>query len=218
MNLEKAFIALVPDNIRNIAPDVLDDDGRLKIMPASYWASTTQEERALFGLQHGIYSFPTEELVQFLTALIGDRTAIEIGAGNGVLSERLSIRATDNFQQRMPKYIERYRAMQQPTVPYGDNVEEIDANRAVRKYKPQVVIACWVTHKYDKRRHKAGGNEVGVKEEEIIAGCESYVVIGNEYVHEGKSIWNLPHQIIYPDWLYSRATNGTRDFVAVWNS
>jgi hypothetical protein len=217
MNLEKAFIALVPDNIRDIAPDVLDDNGRLKILPAKYWATTTEAERALFGLQHGIYSFPTIELVNFLTATIGERTAIEIGAGNGVLADRLGIRATDNFQQRMPKYIERYRMMKQPTVPYGDNVEDIDANRAVRKYKPQVVIACWVTHKYDKRRHSAGGNEIGVKEEEIIAGCERYVVIGNEYVHEGKSIWSLPHEIIYPDWLYSRATNDTRDFIAVWN-
>ena len=210
-------LALNPSGVRDIAPEVLDSDGRLRVLPAEYWATTTSEERALFGHYHGLYSFPTVELVEYLKELIGDRSAIEIGAGHGVLAEALGIRATDSRQQEQQKYREHYRRVNQPIVAYGPNIVECDGNRAVRKYKPQVVIGCWITHKYDPRRHAAGGNEAGVKEEEIVAGCDSYVVIGNEQVHASKSIWKLPHTIEHPDWLYSRAHNGTPEFIAVWS-
>jgi hypothetical protein len=62
----------------------------------------------------------------------------------------------------------------------------------------------------------AGGNEVGVDEPDVLRHCETYVVVGNEGVHQGKEIWNRPHQIEYPPYVYSRAQNGTRDFIAVW--
>lgn len=211
-------IVLDPNRIRDIASEVLDSNGRLQVLPASYWATTTVEERALFGHNHGIYSFPTVELVNYLTALIGNRKAIEIGSGHGVLADALGIPATDNKQQEMPEYRVHYQLIGQPIVPYGPNVETLDAKDAVRKYKPQVVIACWVTHKYDPRRHSAGGNEVGVNEEKILERCEAYVFIGNQEIHKRKSIWKQSHTIEHPDWLYSRAHNGTPEFVAVWQS
>ncbi len=208
---------LDPTRIRDISPEALGPDGRLLVLPASYWATTTVEERALFGHRHGLYSFPTIELVEHLKELIGDRKAIEIGAGHGVLAEALGIPATDSKQQEMPEYREHYRRIGQPPVPYGPNVMKCDGNDAVRQHKPKVVISCWVTHKYDVRRHSAGGNEVGVKEEKILERCETYVVVGNERIHSGKSIWKQPHTITHPDWLYSRAQNGSPDFIAIWS-
>lgn len=211
-----SVFSIDPNGVRDIAPEVLGPDGRLRVLPAEYWATTSPEERALFGHRHGVYGFPTTELVEYLKELIGDRKAIEIGAGSGVLAEALGIPATDSKQQEEAEYRAHYATIKQPIVPYGPNVIKCEASEAVRKYKPDVVIGCWVTHKYDMRRHSAGGNEVGVKEEYILDRCETYVVIGNEKVHAGKSIWKQPHSIIYPDWLYSRARNGTRDFIAVW--
>lgn len=211
-------IILDPNQTRDISPEVLDSNGRLRVLPAAYWASKSVEERALFGHNHGIYSFPTLELVEYLTELIDDRKAIEIGAGHGVLAEALGIPATDVKQQEMPEYRAYYEQLGQPIVSYGPNVEKLDGNDAVRKYKPQVVIACWVTHKYDPRRHSAGGNEIGVKEEKIVERCETYVLIGNEEIHKRKSIWKQPHTIEHPDWLYSRAHNGTPEFISVWQS
>jgi hypothetical protein len=212
------YLSLVdPNQIRDISSEVLDADGRMKVLPAKYWATTTAEERQLFGHHHGLYSFPTTELVDYLKGLIGDRTAIEIGAGNGVLSEALDIIATDNRQQEMSEWRAHYRRIQQPIVQYGPNIVEREASKAIRKYKPQVVIGCWVTHKYDRRRHSAGGNKIGIDEFFVLANCDTYVMVGNEIVHKGKSIWNQPHSIIYPDWVYSRANNGTRDFIAEWS-
>lgn len=203
-------------NIRDLAPEVLGPDGRMRVLPAEFWASTTQEERALFGNRQGIYSFPTVELVEYLRGLIGGRSAIEVGAGHGVVAEALGIPGTDSYQHAKDPYRAWLRLHGQPPVRYGPDVVEMHASRAVRVYKPQVVVGCWVTHKYDRSRHAAGGNEAGFDEEDLLRNCATYIVVGNEQVHAGKKIWERPHTIEYPPFLYSRAVNGTREFVAVW--
>jgi hypothetical protein len=208
---------LNPDEIRDIAPDVLGEDGRMQVLPAAFWKTTTMQERALFGHQHGIYSFPTVELVARLTEIIDGREAIEIGAGNGVLADALGIPGTDSFQQLMPKYRMVYELTRQPIVPYGPNVVDLHASRAVRRLKPRVVIGCWVTHKYDPMNHDAGGNEVGVDQFDILRNCETYVLIGNEKQHELNPIWERrTTDLEYPDYLFSRAHNGTREFIATF--
>lgn len=207
---------LDPVQIRDISAEVLDEDGRLRVLPAAYWVGTTAQERGLLGHRFGLYSFPTVELVDHLRTFIGDRSAIEIGAGHGVLAQALGVPATDNFMQNKDPYRTLYALRGQTTVPYGPNVEDCHASRAVRKYRPKVVIGCWVTHKWDPRRPDAGGNEVGVDEEDILKYCEHYVIVGNEKVHEAKKIWSRPHVIEYPDFVYSRTLNGSRDFIATW--
>src|SRR3954462_9173889 len=153
-----------PAHIRDIRADVLGPDGRIRILPASFWAKTSTNERALFGHHTGIYSFPTVELVARLKEIIGDRMAIEIGAGNGVLAEALGIRATDSFQQAQAEYAAVYEQHGFATVPYGPNVECLTAYDAVRKYDPDVVLGCWVTHKFDLAQPWRKGNEVDVDE------------------------------------------------------
>jgi hypothetical protein len=208
--------ALDPSKIRDISPDVLDDQGQMRVLPAAYWASTTPSERALFAHYQGIYSFPTTELVEYLHELIDGRKAIEIGAGHGILAKALDIPATDNRMQAKARYRRIYEQTGQPTVKYGRHVVELDAAAAVRRYQPDLVIGCWVTQKYDPARHWAGGNEIGIDEEDVIANVEQYVVIGNDQVHDSKSIWNLPHTRRYLPFVYSRAANGSRDFLAIW--
>lgn len=205
------------NRIRDISPEVLDDNGRMRILPAAYWETTTPKERGLFGHLNGIYSFPTTELVEFLRERFGDMPAIEIGSGNGVLAAELGIPATDNRMQERDPWKTHYERCGQPIVPYGTNVKRRDALAAVRHHKPFTVVACWVTHKYDIARHAAGGNVLGVDEEKVLAGCGQYIVVGNERTHAGKVIWNRPHDIIYPPWVFSRALNGQRDFIATWN-
>ncbi|CAN7761249.1 hypothetical protein LJR039_007111 [Pseudorhodoferax sp. LjRoot39] len=209
--------ALDPSTTRDISPFMLDARGRARVVPASTLASTTPEERLLFGVRHGLYSFPTEELCSHLRERIAGRRAIEIGAGNGVLAEALGIPATDNRQQDQAEVKAYYQRLGQPTVPYGDNVEMLDAAAAIAKYKPDVVIGCWVTHRFDPRSPERGGSTTGVDEEAIVAGCDEYIFIGNQQVHAPKPIWMLPHECETPDWIYSRAMNGTPDFIAVWS-
>lgn len=206
----------IPEGTRDLAGDVLGPDGRMRVLPAAYWAGTTPAERALFGLLHGVYSFPTVELVAHLREFVAGRRAIEIGSGHGVLADALGIPGTDSYQQDEDKYAAYYALHGVPAVRYGPAVQKLTASRAITRHRPKVVIGCWVTHRYSLSRHGAGGNEAGVDEEAVLYGCEAYVFVGNEQVHAGKKIWDRPHTITYPDWLYSRATNGTRDFIAVW--
>jgi hypothetical protein len=180
------------------------------------YAGTTKDERAVMGVTHAIYGFLTTELIQYLRDLINGRSALEIGAGHGALAGALGIRATDNRMQERADIRAYYATLRQPVIRYGANVERLDALESVKKYCPKVVVASWVTHKYDPKRHAAGGNMDGVCEEDIINSCETYVFIGNEKVHANKSIWSLPHTKLTPPWLYSRAHNGSPDFIAIW--
>lgn len=208
--------AIDPTRVRDISGLMLDGNGRLRVVPARDLQSTTPQERLLFGVRHGVYSFPTSELCNFLKERIAGRSAIEIAAGHGVLAKALGIPATDNRQQEQPDIRAHYERLGQPTVPYGDNVEKLDAAAAVAKYRPQVVIACWVTHRFDPDRPHAEGSMTGVDEAAIIAACDEYILIGNEHVHAQKPIWALPHEKVFPSWLFSRAVNGSRDLIACW--
>ncbi|MNR71505.1 hypothetical protein D3C71_21330 [compost metagenome] len=203
-------------NTRDLRPEVLDSSGRLKVMPASYYAQTTVDERAVLGLRTAAYVLPTLELVGWLKLAIGMRTAIEIGAGNGLVAESLGITATDSCMQEREDIALLMKAMGQRPVQYGRNIQRYSAEEALKKYKPKVVVACWVTHKFDERRHEAEGNMDGVVEEDVVANCESYIFIGNKHVHRNKSLWKQPHAYFEPPWLYSRAFNGSADFIAVW--
>jgi hypothetical protein len=206
------------NQIRDLGPDALEAPGRPRIMPASFYYTTSVAERALLGHRNGIYSFPTAELVDWLCAVIDGRSAIEIGAGNGALAAALGIPATDNKMQSDPLIGQIYAATGQPPVIYGPNVEQLDAAAAIAHYRPQVVLACWVTHLFDENRPQAGGNMFGVDEEALIKACDTYIFIGNTHVHKNKSIWRHAHIKIEPDWLYSRAVNGSPEFIAVWEN
>lgn len=202
---------------RDLRPEALDENGRIRILPAAFWDTTTVDERSMFGCQTGHYCFPTVELVAKLKELIAGRTAIEVGSGNGVLAAALGIPATDNFQQRMPQYRLFYEATGQATVPYGDNVVDMHASRAVRHYKPDVVLGCWVTHKFNPKRLDKGGNEIGLDEADVMRHCHEYIMVGNMAVHKHSSLWDYPYRILDAPYVRSRAFNGSPDFLAVFN-
>lgn len=211
-------VHLVDDReVRDLTPEAIGPDGRLRVLPAEFWAATTREERGVFGNRHGLYSFPTVELVDYLRQFIRGRRAIEIGAGHGVLAEALGIPATDNKHQLLPDHRKFYGLIGQTLVPYGPNVEKLDARRAVSKYRPEVVIGCWVTHRYDPKRHELGGNTVGVDEARVLRWVEDYVHVGNEKVHEHKPLLAVDHATIYAPFVFSRALNGAADVIQIWS-
>jgi len=166
--------------------------------------------------EKGCTSFPTEELCEFSAIAHRwqdrhrDRRRPR-GAVAGLVDSR------DRQPPAGRRGIESLlQAIGQPTVRYGANVEKLDAAAAVEKYKPAVVVACWVTHQFDAAHPAAGGSRSGVDEASLIDQCDEYIFIGNEHVHTGQADLALPHEKITPPWLYSRAINGTRDFIAVW--
>lgn len=179
-------------------------DGRLNILPHAFWTQFTPDQIRFFCWKNGCYSIPTVELVNWLAERIVGKKTIEIGAGNGVLAEALGIGAVDNYQQMMPKYTLFYLNTNQPIIRYGGNVIEADANEAVEKEKPEVVIGSWITERYDPAYHKYGGNEIGPKQLEIINQVDTYYLIGNLDLHGNPKLMNLKHKT-YRIPLISRA-------------
>lgn len=211
----------VPENTPLInSADLFDADGVLIPQPALFWESKRREEKVLFGHTHGLYAFPTTELIGTVKRIIDGRRAIEIGAGNGGYARALAIPATDNHQQADPKFTRIYQLAGHPTINYGPHVEKLDATLAVAKYQPNVVLACWVTHLYDPRRHELGGNVIGVDEQSIMEAVDDYIFIGNTDVHSSKPLLQDLHNgliathtvaeyVVGQPMLQSRAARGS---------
>lgn len=163
-------------------PDFWDDDGVLNPMPQSFWENVHPDERSLFGYHHGIYALPTVELVERLRQIIAGREqqTIEIGAGNGGISKALGIQATDSYQQEDKNVSQYINQLGGATVPYGPHVARHESKEAIRKFKPKVVLACWVTHKYNPLKPHLDGNQWGVDEHWVLSRCDEYIFVGAE--------------------------------------
>lgn len=101
-----------------------------------FWPLLTQKQLLLPLLQHkGIYCFYSKELIHELCRLVGDRTCLDIAAGDGTLSGFLrdagvQITATDDYSWSH-------------AINFPGNVEQIGGKQALLKYQPQVVICSW---------------------------------------------------------------------------
>lgn len=127
---------------------LLDEDGFLKVLDSSVLKDLNYTHLRLFCSKNGIYQLITTELVEWIKDRIDGRRAIEIGSGNGSVAKALGITATDSFMQERREIASYYKASGQAPVKYGKNVKRFDAKKAIKKLKPRVVIACWVTQIY----------------------------------------------------------------------
>ncbi|MCP4392672.1 MAG: hypothetical protein GY804_00100 [Alphaproteobacteria bacterium] len=216
MNLPTGANLLTKVDLTEIESKVLDELGQIKVVDAAVYQQFSQNHITQLALKHGLYCLPTTELIAWLKERIGSRKAIEVGAGCGIVGRSLGIKMTDNFQQLMPKYKQAYEAMQQPIVNYGSDVLKCDALSAIKRFKPEVVIGCWVTHLYNPSQHERKGNEMGINEQKVVKRVQEYIVIGNSTVHNLKPIMELPHEEIYPDWLYSRGQSAETNCIYSW--
>ena len=196
--------------------DAVHKDGVLQVVDSSVYKQFNGDMLSQLCVENGYYCLPTSELIEWLHNRIAGRSAIEVGAGCGVVGRALGIKMTDNFQQDMPKYNNLYRMAGQAPITYGKDVLKIEALDAVKRFKPEVVIGCWVTHKYDGRNHDAGGNEIGLKEERILRRVKEYIVIGNDGTHSLKPLRKIDHKTIYGDWLVSRAAHQSLNAIYSW--
>jgi hypothetical protein len=196
--------------------------GVLKIMPKDFYRQFEQEALSAFCVEMGCYSLPTVELMNLVNAKIMEcspsRHAIEIGSGNGVVGEALGITCTDSWMQDDPTIKAHYEAMRQPTVPYRDHVMRLDALDAVARYKPEVVVASWVTHIYDATLPYRGGNTFGVDEQLLLDRIKRYVFIGNLDTHQHKPILAHKHETIQDDSMFSRSMRPELNALIVWDT
>jgi hypothetical protein len=200
-----------------------DEDGRLRVLPAREYQRHPQADLTVWCVLRGLYCLPTVELVAAVRELLPERWSscqlgapIEIGAGNGAFGRALGVRMTDSHQQELPEVREYYHYIRQATVRYGVDVERRSAEEAVRAYEPEVVVAAWVTHRYEPERHEAGGNVMGIDEGALLRKVRRYVHVGHERVHAGKALLALPHRTLRPEGLVSRALDWQKQVIWVW--
>lgn len=197
--------------------------GQLQVMPSAFYAGFPQEQLSAFCHAHGLYALPTEELLALLQLLIGEadpqRRAIEIGSGNGALGLALGIPCTDSHMQADGMVSAIYSLMRQPPVTYGPHVERLDAMQALDKYAPAVVVAAWVTHKYESSDPARGGNMFGVDEYALLKRVKRYIFVGHESPHAKKPLRGIkPNQTIKGPFLFSRSLDREGCRVWVWDN
>lgn len=200
--------------LESLDQTLLDTDGRIRLLKAEDYRGIDRTELRFWCHIRARYFLPTQEAIAWLKEQIGDRTAIEVGAGNGDLGYHLGIPATDSYIQHEPDVRAYYQAIRQPITNPPPDVERLDALAAIQQYNPQVVVAAWLTHKY--KEGVQAGSVYGVEEEKIVDRVQSYIHIGNYSVHEKKPALALEHKELWFPWLVSRSQNPGSDVVFVW--
>ena len=165
------------------------------------------------------YNLPTQELVEFVKTVIGSRSAIEIGSGMGDFGRALGIPMTDSYEQTTPESQLYYSMLGQPTIHPPPGVERLNAVEAIKRHRPQVVVAAWVTQLYQDgdTPKKIGSSVHGVDEGWVLDNVETYIFVGNARVHRDKRILSRPHREMRPSFVVSRAFDQAENVIWIWN-
>lgn len=207
-------------------------DGSPLMVDAAELLKYSHNSLRVFLQQHGIYVYPTTELYKAIGDLIAPfgESVIEIGAGNGVLSEQFCTVATDSFMQcatRFKAENSKERAIQAQvleslaamgaTPSYGLHVEALESKSAMRKYRPSCCFGLYITHKW--RHGDEDGNMLGVDEHWLLNRkyLRRYVMVGNLKVHQHKPLLDLPHREIEHEGLVVRAEFPKLNRIFVWD-
>lgn len=197
-----------------IEEQILDGQEFL-IKGSDFWSQFTHDQIYKFMNDEALYVLPTEELIDYLDELIGDKTAIEIGAGRGFIGRELNIHTTDSYQQLCSKKIVKiYDSIGCPRVKYGKWVEKADAISAVRKYRPHTVPGCFVTHKW--RYDTMSGNDEGIDMTKLLSLVKRFILVGNKVVHKDNPLMKIPHQEIMLPGLITKGIHQEEDRIFIW--
>ena len=130
----------------------------------------------------GIYCFYTRQLVTALADLIGDRTCLEIGAGDGTLSRFLTragvaITATDDHSWK-------------EFITYPADVVKQTASTALKTHKPAVVICSWPPPGNTFERHVFATPSV---ETYVVMASAERASAGDWETYERQTAFDLTH-------------------------
>lgn len=198
---------------------LLDEHGYLKVVDANILKGISHIERQAWARENGVYHFITTEMIAWLREIIGERSAIEICAGKGAIGRSLSIISTDSYVTEQPEILYRYESEGEvSTNPPGD-VLKFDSLKAVRFFKPKVVVGAFVSqlYKQGENYNLIHSSPFGTDEEEILKLVDTYIVFGNKETHKGKRIFKKKHKEYSFPWLINRAVDQDKNRVWVWN-
>ena len=168
--------------------------------------------------KRAVYQIVNPELVETIRDIIGERSAIEVGAGNATLGTALDIPVTDSFvQHKETKKL--YELLNQPITAPPLHVQEFGAVPAAKHFKPQVIIGCFLTQKYkqgdEKHTPPIGSSIYGADHFKLLENCQTLILTGHHMVHKDNRIFTLPHKTYSAPWLLSRTSlvDGNRIWV-----
>ncbi len=206
------------DEYDSVDKILLDKNGDQKLVSAKQVSSIPNKTLALWCRKNHFYQIVTKELVEWVRSQIAsDQTAIEICAGSGILGRELGIPQTDSCLHADPQIAERLKQLGQPIPNYPNRIEKLNAMQACGKYRPNVVVGCWVT--------TLGGRTIpqssplGVNEGKILKWGIKYIMIGNAGTHSEKCKLKSDKHTFNEyrfDWLYSRSLKPDENLIYVW--
>jgi hypothetical protein len=209
------MVTVLPDlDVSHLDQVLLDDRGQLRVVDSSVYEGIDPIELRVWCHKRAFYGLPTTELIAYLKTIIGGRSCIEVGSGNGALGRALGVPMTDNFCQRRPDVALLYTLQGQPLIDYGADVEQLEAKQAVKKYRPRVVVGSWVTQWSDGSRP---GCMFGIDEDWMLRRVKTYVIFGSLRNHspQFKAIRAHPHRVVQEPWMWSRAPDSA---LFVWDT
>ena len=211
---------LLPNTDVSYLNDILlNDKGLLKVLPYSVYTKIDMAHLQAWAGKHGVYTFPTTELIDWIHHRIGGRKAIEICAGMGVIGRALKIVITDSYNQCLPEMKAYYKALGQECTDPPSDVYQFEANEAVDTLKPKVVVASYATQKYlpgDEGPPPIGSSVYGVDELAMLPKIQTYIFVGSDMTHGDKRICQFPHETIREPWIVTRGLKQKDNFIKVW--
>jgi len=208
-----SHVAVLPNIDTTYLNSSMIEEGAVKPMPHSFLQSLPHQVIQVWCVRNGLYTVATLELIDWLKNKINGRRAIEIGSGKCGIGRALVIPSTDNYCQTLPEIRAYYAALGQAVIEPPSFVEKIEAEEAVAKYKPEVVIGSFITQRY--REGDIDGNMYGPDEESWLGKVE-YIHIGNETTHKNKRILKYNHDTFKAPWLVSRAVYQSQNVIWTW--
>lgn len=199
----------------------LTDAGRMRLLPAATLRAFNHGTLRVWMQARGRYQLPTLELVGWLRERIAGRSAVEVGAGLGDVGRHVgNVTLTDSYFQTSAATRALYAAMGSAPITPPRDVLRYEALAAVRKFKPAVALACWVTQKYQPgdEMTSTGSCVGGVDEQELLKHVGEYIFVGNAGTHGDKRILELVNEEHAPDWIVSRAADQSKNRIWVWKS
>ena len=226
------------NRVQEIVDAIYDKEGRVYPIPYSFIKKDNNDTLNFIMQACAFYTFPTIELCEWLSSQIDDNpelephSAIEICAGTGWIGRQLGIPTTDLKVQENEVVKGIMKQMIAKPVTYSDDIEKLEAQEAVNKYNPDIVIGSYVTsmktikeinRKKTKYMNIPIGNgfiqqnlmdlaesEIpyfGVNVEKIIRTCYKTILICNLRTHKYQSYLKLPHKSLSFPWLITRGDN-----------
>ena len=189
-------------------------DGEFQILGSSFWNKFSKDQVLKFMNEGSLYVLPTEELLDFLDKEIGENSAIEVGAGRGIIGRELNIRTTDSHQQSDSFMKALYKAYNTTPIKYPHYIEKIDAVSAARKYRPHTILGCFVTHKW--RGDTQSGNDFGIDMTKMFSFAKKFILVGNKKIHNDNPLMRLPHKEIELEGLITRGFNSELNRIFIW--